>query len=171
MLLFYCFIVMLFAREKHPCHRSAASMPVRRDFGCGQMGKMKVAYREYPKSPCQEFAVTPLVMTPFVPFRRLLAWCGTLTLAQPIAIETALCTVLCVLVLCCAGVIIWPICLIETVLCGIERRQSPALGLGLLVVCCCFPANGLILFIRRSSQGAGEVAFIPIWPTLGFGPL
>ena len=39
----------------------------------GTFGKMKVSQREYPKSPSVKqnmtFAVTPLVLTPFVPFR------------------------------------------------------------------------------------------------------
>ena len=38
----------------------------------GFFGKIKVGWRGYPKSPCHkniEFAVTPLVLNPFVPFR------------------------------------------------------------------------------------------------------
>ena len=39
----------------------------------GTFGKIKVGERECPKSPSVEnlkFAVTPLVLTPFVPFRK-----------------------------------------------------------------------------------------------------
>ena len=33
-------------------------------------------------------------------------------------------------------------------------------------MCCFSPAEGLILFRRRSPQGAGEVAFITTWPEI-----